>query len=67
MKVIKRGKPQNTYEDTCDECETVVEVERCDLRFVADFRDGDAYVYVCPECHREQWIAADLLPRGMKP
>lgn len=62
MKVLKTKKKWNK-KFTCSHCETRVQVEASDFeRIVYDDRDGNAVVFTCPTCKREQWISIDLIP-----
>lgn len=51
------------YQLTCKDCKSLLEVEAQDGRFVSDSRDGDAYVFTCPICKTENWVAASLIGR----
>lgn len=68
MKVIKRSPRSGTKTKRfeCDHCEAVLEVGGKDLVFRADERDGNAYVFKCPECGEENWVAAPLIPPAMR-
>lgn len=60
MKIIKKGKlpSEKIAQSKCPHCGCIVEVMSGECRYVSDFRDGDAYVYECPTCKHEVWVAA---------
>ena len=66
MKVIKQGPDTTkpfTYTATCADCKTELLVEEKDMRFAADERDGNAMVYKCMVCERENWVSSREFPR----
>lgn len=56
MKVIKKGPDPKPYRWECWECKSLIEAEIGEGRFVADPRDGDCIVFMCPVCKREEWV-----------
>jgi hypothetical protein len=48
---------------SCIRCGSKLEVERSDLTFAADSRDGNAYTFPCPVCANVVWISATLVPK----
>lgn len=67
MKVISTPSTEPwSMKATCQTCCTIVELEIGDFsRHVSDQRDGDAAVYKCPTCGRENWIDTGLIPRSL--
>lgn len=62
MKAISRKKETNKlWHITCRHCGTKWECSIDELCFVADPRDGDAFVLTCGDCKKENWVAANLL------
>ncbi len=59
MRIIERGiKTDNmTQQARCMCCETLIEFERREARFVSDQRDGAAMVVKCPVCEHEIWVS----------
>lgn len=50
----------------CQQCATRLEIEIGDFkRHVSDQRDGNAAVYECPTCGRENWVDTALIPRHL--
>ena len=62
MKIIRSSKSKKPKEVTteCIGCDCKFKFAASEARFVGDQRDGDTYVVKCPECKRENWIAASL-------
>jgi transcription elongation factor Elf1 len=54
-------------EFTCQDCDSVLQVETADLTPAPDSRDGDAYKFTCPVCSHVNWVAASLIPRAGRP
>jgi hypothetical protein len=50
-----------TAQFVCNACKSLIEVEKNDLTFIADSRDGSAYTFECPTCHGTVWIDATLV------
>ena len=47
----------------CRQCATRAELEVTDFtRRVSDQRDGDAAVWECPTCGKENWVDTSLIP-----
>ena len=62
MRIIKSGKNKPPKEHRTDcRCGCSFLFTAADAKFVADSRDGDAYMVKCPECKEEHWVAAHLL------
>lgn len=63
MKIIKSGKAKQEKEHVskCRNCSCKFSFTRKEARFVADQRDGNAYVVKCPECKWEIWINAEII------
>lgn len=64
MKILSKPKKNAKYRDTCDGCSVRVELEKADTSYRSDPRDGDAVVWKCPECKRENWVSVNVLPEG---
>ena len=61
MKIIKSGKDKTSKEvQTKCNCGCVFQFAATEAKFVADPRDGNAYVVKCPECKSVNWVAASL-------
>jgi hypothetical protein len=61
MKILKSvigKKPKEVAVKCCCGCE--FQFAASEARFVPDWRDGNAYVIRCPECHTDNWVAASL-------
>jgi hypothetical protein len=55
------------YPTSCQRCQSKLEVAAEDFkRGPSDDRDGQAFIYVCPCCLRENWVDATLIPNGIK-
>ena len=54
-----------TYETTCNDCESRLEVSALDLKAVSDPRDGDYAVCKCPVCKRDITLDSSLIPRSV--
>ncbi len=61
MRIIRPSEAPKPYRSECDGCKALLEVDKNDCRYVNDPRDGDAYVFVCPCCKKENWIDARIL------
>lgn len=61
--VLKRKKVKNTVEFECRGCEATLRANKSEGKRVGDQRDGDAYVFKCPDCGRDTWIDAQLVDR----
>lgn len=59
------GSKRTTKRFKCDRCEATLEVDGKDLKFQPDPRDGNAYSFKCPECRKENWVDASLIPAAM--
>ncbi len=62
MRIIKSGKKKvpRSIAVACKECDCLFMLAKTEAKFVADPRDGDAYVVKCPECESDTWIDAKL-------
>lgn len=70
MKTVRPPKGTSHYRLVCkkDECAAALEVEKGELEFKSDPRDGDAYVLKCPHCGTETWFAAtEIRKYAVKP
>lgn len=57
MKILKHGKkPTLEMKIICRNCTCECLVEKKDLRFQSDQRDGDFYYFKCPDCQSEQIV-----------
>ena len=66
MKIIKKYDTATwSYNFTCSSCETEMEVEKSDLKYVYDFRDGDYVTFSCPTCKRDACLIAKFLPKAI--
>jgi len=62
MKIIKSGQTKKPKDNKCTcRCKCVFTFTQDEARHVADSRDGDAFVIVCPECGYENWVDATLV------
>jgi hypothetical protein len=65
MKVIQdASKVPWCHRSNCKSCGSTLEVEKDDLTFVPDSRDGDAFTFECPICWTKNWISASLVPKS---
>jgi hypothetical protein len=64
VRVVRRGVDPSIWnnEFDCQKCDSLIEVEKSDLTFVADQRDGNAYTFTCPVCKHVNWLDASLVP-----
>ncbi len=67
MKIIEEpSKAPWAKEFVCQQCATRVELEVDDFKKrVSDQRDGDAAVYECPTCGKENWVDTSLIPQHL--
>lgn len=64
VEVLKKGHALNPKVDVqCTNCAAQLRYDKSEGRRVSDQRDGDAYVFKCPECHHDNWIDASLVDR----
>jgi hypothetical protein len=56
MRIIRKPEEPQEFESSCKECGTVVALSASDLCCVYDQRDGNAVVWTCPTCNRDNWI-----------
>jgi len=54
-----------SYEVTCSDCESKLEVSAGDLKRVDDPRDGNYAVCKCPVCERNITLDHVLIPRAL--
>ena len=66
MKVISTPDPNWHRRVTCNNCESILEVEIQDLTYVADQRDGDCARFACPTCARQGYIPISLIPSHLR-
>lgn len=66
VRVLKSPKVPRPYRFVCVGCNAKLEAQPGEGRFVAGDRDGDAIVFTCPECRRQNWVAASILPGWRK-
>lgn len=70
MKVIKKGKNKTPWANrkvTCQSCDAQIKLEASDtIQFIPDQRDGDYYMFKCPECGRNVTIQASLFNSSLK-
>lgn len=67
MKILNNLVNKNwSHRTTCRNCKSELEIERSDLKFVPDMRDGDAFVYNCPCCAQLNYIAASFVPEHLR-
>ncbi len=59
MKIISPGKipEEKSCEWTCKNCKAIIEAKVSEGRFVYDQRDGDAVVFICPQCEINNWVS----------
>jgi predicted SprT family Zn-dependent metalloprotease len=62
VKVLSEPKKAKEIKTKC-KCGARLLYEKSEGRFVND-RDGDAYVFRCPCCRGEIWLAASVVDRG---
>ncbi len=68
MKILYNARTAKNWKRVCDckDCGSKLKINARDLRPAPfDQRDGAAYIFTCPVCKTENWIAADLVPRGV--
>ncbi len=67
MKIIESSwdKPWDA-EYSCTGCASKLEVQVSDLKLVSDCRDGDAAVFQCPVCKKDNWLAMSTLPKHVQ-
>jgi hypothetical protein len=56
MKVLRPGRGRTKVQWACTGCDALIESTQDEGRGVSDQRDGDAVVFICPECGKENWI-----------
>lgn len=62
VEVLKKGHAANERVDfTCTDCAAQLRAHKSEGRFEADPRDGNAYVFRCPECEHDNWIAESVV------
>lgn len=66
MKILSEPSKKWTHETACQTCNTRLELEMEDFsRTVYDQRDGDAAIFKCPTCGRENWVDLHIIPRHL--
>jgi DNA-directed RNA polymerase subunit RPC12/RpoP len=68
MKILDEpSKKPWSMEATCQQCGTRVELEIGDFKKrISDQRDGDAAVYGCPTCGKENWVDITKIPGALR-
>jgi RNase P subunit RPR2 len=62
VEVLRHGRAPNPVVDvTCRGCDALLRYRKSEGRHVPDSREGDAYVFTCPVCGHDNWVAADIV------
>ena len=65
MKVIVRRSAHeiHPFRFDCKHCTSTLETTKEEGRFFSNQRDGDCYVFKCPVCGTDNWVAARVVRR----
>jgi hypothetical protein len=68
MKVVTQRMNHLTqpFQFDCKSCGSTLETEQGEGRFEGSQKDGDAYVFICPVCAKDNWIAASVVKEKTK-
>lgn len=62
VQILRRPDEQNPDVDvTCKKCTAGLRFKKHEGVFMSDPRDGNAYVFQCPCCFQDNWIAESLV------
>lgn len=61
VQILKRPNEQNPDVDVTCKCTAVLRFKKSGGVFMSDPRDGNAYVFQCPCCFKDNWIAESVV------
>lgn len=66
METIRKGSvlTEKARKFQCRECGSLILAKRKEGRFNADWRDGDFFLFACPECKYDNAIAVGVWDNG---